>query len=87
MGVATTLAPQNRTKKWAHLVNLLVQRISRKSVFKIFRPEPPLNIREWPELGKKSDSDHFDFILTTYNSNLFVNLQFVSYKYIDMLIR
>ena len=29
------------TKKWANLVALMVQPISRKSVFKIFRPQPP----------------------------------------------
>ena len=47
MGVAATLAPkglgsQNPTKTWDNLVYLLGQLISRKSVFKIFRPEPPL---------------------------------------------
>ena len=45
MGVPATLAPmclglQNPTKKWAHLVELMAQPISRKSAFKIFRPEP-----------------------------------------------
>ena len=35
------LGPQIPTKKWAHWVDLSSQALSRKSVIKIFGPEPP----------------------------------------------
>ena len=45
MGEVATLAPkglgpQNPTKNWTRSVDILVQPISRKSVFKIYGPEP-----------------------------------------------
>ena len=47
IGVATTrapddLGPQNPTTKLAHWVDFLGRLLSRKCVFKIFSPEPPL---------------------------------------------
>ena len=47
MGVAATVAPrglgpQNQAKKLAQWVDLLGQPLSRKHVFEIFGPEPPL---------------------------------------------
>ena len=47
MGVAATVAPrglkpQDPTKKLAQWVDLLSQQLSRKHVFEIFGPEPPV---------------------------------------------
>ena len=46
MGVVTTRAPnglgsQNPAKKFAHLVDLLGQPLTRNQIFQIFKDEPP----------------------------------------------
>ena len=49
MGVGAILAPkdlgpQNPTNKWTHWVDLMGQALSRKPVFNIFGPVPPLRV-------------------------------------------